>query len=244
MTESAKDRQSEEPPDGPRDGPWRAADDGVLARGMRAEADDATYEAAWREFDRRHLGPLRGFVRAKGAALGRDTCEDLVQESVVRVQQHVHGFEARGDGSLRSWCFKIANNVVLDALRGRRCPVSGAATRSGDAVELVSFDEVAERYLDDGPHAGEELDAFSAAAPDAEPAMLTPREQVMREAFESLSPVDQAVLWGTVVRGDSDQDIAGVVDKPVDHVRKIRHKALGKLGRAFRRLRDGLRRAS
>jgi RNA polymerase sigma-70 factor, ECF subfamily len=44
--------------------------------------------------------------------------EDAVQETMLRAWKNVEGFEGRS--SLRSWLYKIATNVCLDALRGEK----------------------------------------------------------------------------------------------------------------------------
>ena len=43
--------------------------------------------------------------------------EDAVQETMVRAWQGAHGFA--GDASVRTWVYRIATNVCIDALRGR-----------------------------------------------------------------------------------------------------------------------------
>jgi len=44
--------------------------------------------------------------------------EDAVQETMLRAWRAAHGFEGRS--SVRSWLYRIATNVCLDALRGRQ----------------------------------------------------------------------------------------------------------------------------
>ncbi|MFN0091280.1 MAG: RNA polymerase sigma factor [Acidimicrobiales bacterium] len=50
----------------------------------------------------------------------RDTqlAEDVVQETLLRVWQHLDGF--RGDSPLRNWVLRIAHNTAVSALRRRR----------------------------------------------------------------------------------------------------------------------------
>src|ERR1700744_2607855 len=52
--------------------------------------------------------------------------EDAVQETMLRAWRGADGFEARS--SLRSWLYRIATNVCLDALRGEK--------RRGGAMDL------------------------------------------------------------------------------------------------------------
>lgn len=212
---------------------WDSVDDAALARGMRVSADDATNSAAWNEFGRRHLGSIKSFIEVKARDLGADVCEDLIAEAVVRIQRGVDKYVNRGPGTFRSWCLKIADRVMLDAWRGRLdfVPVGSPAT-----LELVSFDEITERYAA-GEISGDsdEATGLMVHGPDHEPRALTEREEAMREAFDSLSSIDQAVVWCRIEHGDSDKDVAAITGKPVDHVRKIRDKAMKKLVKAFDR---------
>ena len=213
--------------------PFGGVDDAALAHGMRVSADDATNAAAWREFARRHLGSIKSFIETKARDLGADVCEDLLVEAILRIQKGVEKYVDRGPGKFRSWCLKIADRVVLDAWRGRFDFVPGG---SPAMPELVSFDEITERYAaGEIPDDSDEAVALMVPGANHQPRPLTEREQVMRDAFDSLSSVDQAVLWCRIEHGDSDKDVAAITGKPVDHVRKIRDKAMKKLVKAFDR---------
>lgn len=210
---------------------WANVEDAALARGMAASADEATYAASWREFERRHLGHIKTFVDGRGRDLGFDGCDEVLQLTILRIQEKVEQFVPRGPRSFRSWCFKIADNFLKDAWRGRLPLVYNAAP---GAPVLVPFDEIAERYGEGLVAADDdEAQALALVIPDTELLPKGERDQVLWEAFDALSEVDQAVLWCRIVHDDSDERVAEIVGKPVDHVRKILYKAVKKLGRGF-----------
>jgi RNA polymerase sigma factor (sigma-70 family) len=142
--------------------------------------------------------------------------------------------------TLKSWCLKIADRVILDYRRGR--PVLGMR-QAPRAVELVSFEEVAE-ILGTDPF-DDEVDLAGPApeARDGHPQEPSHSELVV-QAFDSLNEVDRTILWGTLVDGESDKYLAKVTGKPEDQIRKIRYKAIAKLRKAFDRLVLGARQAS
>lgn len=74
----------------------------------------------------RYAGELFGF--ALGALDDRQLAEDVVQETFVKAWQAARRFDPER-GSLRTWLFAIARNVVSDAARRRAGHASaGAAT--------------------------------------------------------------------------------------------------------------------
>lgn len=73
---------------------------------------------------------LRKVVRARGAALGREGCEDVLQDVLLAIHNKRHTW--REDAPLRPWLYAIARHKVIDAFRAR-----------GKNVEL-SIDEFAE----------------------------------------------------------------------------------------------------
>ena len=56
-------------------------------------------------------------MRARGAALGPDGCEDVVQEVLLAV--HLKRQTWREDAPLRPWLYAIARHKVADAFRAR-----------------------------------------------------------------------------------------------------------------------------
>lgn len=81
---------------------------------------------------------LRRVVRARGAALGPEGCEDVLQDVLLAIHAKRHTW--REDAPLRPWLYAIARHKVIDAFRAR-----------GRHVEL-SIDAFAEGLAaQDGP---------------------------------------------------------------------------------------------
>lgn len=80
----------------------------ALARGGDAEAFERLVEPYRREL-------LAHCYRILGSF---EDAEDMLQETFVRVWKHLDTFEGRA--SLRTWLYKIATHVCLDALDARR----------------------------------------------------------------------------------------------------------------------------
>lgn len=73
---------------------------------------------------------LRKVVRARGMALGREGCEDVLQDVLLAIHRKRHTWNE--DQPLRPWLYAIARHKVVDAFRAR-----------GTRVE-VSIDDFAE----------------------------------------------------------------------------------------------------
>lgn len=228
MTDTGRDDEGEEGDDG------RGLSEAELAQGMRSDADEATYQSAWREFDRRHLPHVKGFIEARARDSGLDVCDDLLTETIERIQKGIDTYVDGGPGKLRSWCIKIADRVLHDLWRGRLHDLQDG---SPGATELVSFEEVEKRY-GAGLVAALEADYSAVVGPtrEGDPRVVSERARLIWQAFESLSAIDRAVIWCKMVQGDSDAYVAEITGKPVDHVRKIRDKAVKKLRKRFDRL--------
>ena len=60
---------------------------------------------------------LRGLVRARGASLGPEGCEDVLQDVLLAIHLKRHTW--REDAPLRPWLYAIARHKVADAFRAR-----------------------------------------------------------------------------------------------------------------------------
>ena len=91
----------------------RDADDWETLMRAANRGDAAAYSALLRQI----LPMLRGLVRARGAALGPETCEDVVQDVLLAV--HMKRQTWREDAPLRPWLYAVARHKVVDAFRAR-----------------------------------------------------------------------------------------------------------------------------
>lgn len=121
--------------------------------------------------------------------------EDAVQDTFLRIHRKAATF--RGESSLSTWIYRIAHNICLDALKGRR----RRSTHSLQAYETMG------RNVPD-PHAGPEERAFSAD-----------ESARVRAALSSLPEEYRVVLVLREVEDLSYDQIADVLKCPVGTVR-------------------------
>jgi RNA polymerase sigma-70 factor (ECF subfamily) len=60
---------------------------------------------------------LRKVVQARGSALGREGCEDVLQDVLLAIHRKRHTWNE--DQPLRPWLYAIARHKVVDAFRAR-----------------------------------------------------------------------------------------------------------------------------
>jgi RNA polymerase sigma-70 factor (ECF subfamily) len=66
----------------------------------------------------RAIAPIvRGIARSRGAGLGPDALEDIVQETLLAIHQKRHTW--REDAPVRPWLYAIVRYKVVDAFRAR-----------------------------------------------------------------------------------------------------------------------------
>jgi RNA polymerase sigma-70 factor (ECF subfamily) len=146
--------------------------------------------------------------------------EDAVQDTMVRAWQSLARFEGRS--ALRTWLYRIATNVCLDALssRSRRArPIEERPEGSvDDPLEMLP-----------GTHWIEPIPDARALPADADPFERTALRQSIRLAFvaalQHLPPRQRAALLLADVLGWSAADIAGCLDMTVAAVNSALQRA-------------------
>jgi RNA polymerase sigma-70 factor, ECF subfamily len=93
--------------------------------------DDARREESFRLLFDRFYWPLFRFFEGRG--FSSEECQDLVQETFLRVHRGIADF--RGDARWERWLFRIAANTAVKALRH-----GAAAKRAGRTVPLEESD--------------------------------------------------------------------------------------------------------
>jgi RNA polymerase sigma-70 factor, ECF subfamily len=134
-----------------------------------------------------HRAELTGYCyRMLGSAF---EAEDAVQETMLRAWRSFERFEGRA--ALRSWLYRIATNVCLDLLDGRKRrarPMDLGPAREPEAANLNALPEVT--WIEPMPD--------SRLVPDGDPAEVAVARETIRLAFvaalQHLPPKQRAVL--------------------------------------------------
>jgi RNA polymerase sigma-70 factor (ECF subfamily) len=165
-----------------------------------------------------HRAALTGHCyRMLGSAVEAD---DAVQETMVRAWRGLDRFDGRA--SLRTWLYRIATHVCLDALADRSRRERPVDTGPGGTVEDPLVEHPRTHWLEPVPD--------SRAIPaDADPAELTILRQSVRLAFvaalQHLPPRQRAVLLLAEVLGWSAAEIADALDTSVPAVNSALQRA-------------------
>lgn len=149
-----------------------------------------------------------------------DEADDAVQETLVRAWRALEGFDGRA--SLRTWLYRIATNVCLDALgdrarRERPVAMGPVGTVHDDLVERPRT------------HWLEPIPDVHAIPADADPAERVALRQSIRLAFvaalQRLPPRQRAALLLAEVLGWSAAEIAGALETTVAAVNSALQRA-------------------
>src|SRR5207245_6733647 len=146
--------------------------------------------------------------------------EDAVQETVLRAWRSLERFDGRA--SLRTWLYRIATNVCLDALADR--------SRRARPMELGP-EGSADDPLNELPrtHWLEPIPDSKALPADADPSELLVLRQSIRLAFvaalQHLPPRQRAALLLTEVLGWSAAEVADTLETSVAAVNSALQRA-------------------
>jgi RNA polymerase sigma-70 factor, ECF subfamily len=165
-----------------------------------------------------HRAALTGHCyRMLGSAFD---AEDAVQETLVRAWRSVDRFEGRS--SLRTWLYRIATNVCLDALSD-----SSRRARPMEEGPVGSVND--ELQVRPRTHWLEPIPDARALPLDADPFQLTALRQSIRLAFvaalQHLPPRQRAALLLVEVLGWSAAEVAECLDMSVAAVNSALQRA-------------------
>jgi RNA polymerase sigma-70 factor (ECF subfamily) len=155
--------------------------------------------------------------------------EDLVQETMLRAWQYSDTF--KGQSSLRTWLYKIATNVCLDALKKRRprtLPVG--LTPEADPLLSIAPAWAESTWLEPFPN-----NWLAEAAED--PAARYSRHESVSLAFltvlQLLSPRQRAILLLSDVLDWHASEIADLLSISVSAVKSALHRARVRLSKQY-----------
>ena len=145
--------------------------------------------------------------------------DDAVQETMVRAWRALERFDGRS--SLRTWLYRIATNVCLDALSDRRRRARPMEREPGTVLdELVPQPRA--YWIEPVPDA-------RVLPADADPAELAVLRESIRLAFvaalQELPPRQRAALLLTEVLGWSAKETAAQLDSSVESVKSALKRA-------------------
>jgi RNA polymerase sigma-70 factor, ECF subfamily len=165
-----------------------------------------------------HRAALTGHCyRMLGSAMEAD---DAVQETMVRAWKNLDRFEGRA--SLRTWLYRIATNVCLDALSDRARRERPMEMGPAGTVDAPLIERPRTHWLEPVPD-------VRALPADADPAELAILRQSIRLAFvaalQHLPPRQRAMLLLTEVLGWSAAEVADSFDTTVAAVNSALQRA-------------------
>jgi RNA polymerase sigma-70 factor, ECF subfamily len=155
--------------------------------------------------------------------------DDAVQETMIRAWRSFDTFDGRA--SLKTWLYRIATNVCLDALkdRGRRAMPVGEGTASSGGVSVEALSQRSREYWIE-PFLDAEL-----VSHDLDPAEQASLRQSIRLAFivalQNLAPRQRAALLMTEVLGCSATEVAETLDTSVPSVNSALQRARATLAK-------------
>jgi RNA polymerase sigma-70 factor, ECF subfamily len=193
----------------------QAVDDAALVRTLRAGD-----EVAFNDLANRHRGEL--LLHCYRMLGSFQDAEDMLQETLVRAWRGLASFEGRS--AVRSWLYKIATNVCLDALASRRRRVLPTAIHDaanpGDPLPAPTPEQL---WIE--PIPDEVIDARPWVNPEAH---YDARESVtlaFLATLQALPSRQRAVLILRDVLGFGASEVADLLDASVPSVNSALQRA-------------------
>ena len=180
------------------------------------DAARAGQREAYEELFRLHREDLTREARRLGAGHGRLDSSDVVQEALADAVREFDSFEYCGEGSFRRWLHKILENRVRTAWKH-------AHAQKRDARREVDWGHPTETAVS-GVDGVASL-ADSGVSPTAA-ARRREQECELSAALERLSPDHREVIRLVKLRELSLADVAGVMGRSENAVKKLLARAL------------------
>jgi len=176
----------------------------LLANLKNPGADDA-----WTEFASLYRPLVIRVARAKG--LQHADAEDLAQEVLATVGRSIGTFEHRGNGSFRSWLFRITRNLVVNRLTRPSEPIG-----SGDSgVQKM----LSQHPADDEPTATFFLLEYRRVR----------FQQAATKVKPQFAPETWEAFWLTAIEQQSVASVAEQLGKSAGAIRVARCRVIAKL---------------
>lgn len=137
------------------------------------------------------------FYIAKQYAPTMSDCEDIVQDSILRLMGNVASLRKLNSGTTAKYIALTVRTAYLDAEK-----------RKSKNQEIPTEDSVLETLLEQDPIAGRE-----------------PSGTELQDLKQSLSPRDWLVLEGKYILGYSQEELGQLIDVSPDSIRMILHRA-------------------
>ena len=176
------------------------------------EGESRAFEILYRRYQHKAFAVAVGILRREQDAL------DVVQESFIKVFQHLDSFQ--GSSSFYTWLYRIVTNKAIDLLR-----------RRGKASE-TSFDDMVGRKEAMVVDAGDLAPSRTGADPHRQIARRELIDHVNR-ALDTLSPTHRAVIMLREQQGLSYEEMSkvmkcskGTIMSRLHHARKNLQSAL------------------
>lgn len=158
----------------------------------------------------KHIPAVFNFIK-KIAPPGIDA-DDIVQEAFIKAWRNLKKFDT--SKSFKNWIFTIARNTLIDAMKKNMRQVGA--------------------YLDD-EGAMEDADAIDGMPLPDELAERSELKDDLEKALDELTPPQKSVVILHAVEGMTFNEIAEIVEQPMDTVKTRYRRALAKLSSIIRK---------